>query len=143
MDCAKRHEVPKSKQNQDISCSCGQTMTVQPWISYRRVLTEDKKVECPKCGQNYDFNQYRENTEIACSCGSLLVFRHEKEDYESQGRRRSDQATQLREVELKGLVDTSRLIHSSIHNLDQLLLLIMKITAEMLHVEGQYRCAPG
>ena len=136
LDCAKRHEVPKSKKNLDISCSCGQTLTVQPWVSYRRVLTEDKKVECPKCSQIYDFNEYRENTEIACPCGSLLVFRHEREDSSTQGRRKSDQSSQLREVELRGLVDTSRLIHSSIHNLDQLLLLIMKITAEMLDVEG-------
>lgn len=135
-DCDSRYEVPKSNHNLDISCQCGKALKVLPWMSHRELLDEERASVCPMCGQRYDLQNLRAGTEIACHCGNLLAVKSLALDRVSSGRRRNDQASRLREAELQGLIDTSRLIHSSIHDLNRLLMLIVRITSEMLEAEG-------
>lgn len=135
-DCDTRHEVPKSNHNLDIPCQCGMALKVSPWMNHREVLDDERASACPLCGQRYDLQNLRAGTEIACHCGNLLVVKGLTRDKAPSGRRRHDQASRLREAELQGLIDTSRLIHSSIHDLNRLLMLIVRITSEMLEAEG-------
>ncbi len=135
-DCDNRHEVPKANQNLEIPCECGKTLKVSPWINHREILGGDETNACPLCGQRYDLQNLRSGTEIACHCGNLLSVKLAIQAEESGGRRRDDQASRLREAELQGLIDTSRLIHSAIHDLNRLLMLIVRITSDMLGAEG-------
>lgn len=135
-DCDNRYEVPKSNQNLDIACACGKSLKVLPWMNHREVIGNAGTDVCPMCGQRYDLQNLRPGTEIACHCGNLLTVQNPAPDGASSGRRRNDQASRLRETELQGLIDTSRLIHSSIHDLNRLLMLITRITSEMLEAEG-------
>jgi signal transduction histidine kinase len=136
--CSKRFEIPKSNDISTVSCKCGETLTVLPWLSYRQVISDQEKVNCPLCDREYDLRSVRINTEIACSCGNLLTVRstsavsRKKRD----GRRKTDHDYHLRQRELQGLIETSRLIHSAIHDLNELMRLIVRVSAEMLNVEG-------
>lgn len=134
--CKKRHELQKSNQNITISCDCGETLTVLPWLSYREVISEQMEMKCPLCNRSYDLTAFRDKTEIACSCGNLFIAQYADSKDGGIGRRKTDQEFYLRQMELHGLIDTSRLIHSSIHDLDMLLRLIVRVTMEMLGVEG-------
>ena len=51
-------------------------------------------------------------------------------------RQEIDQSSRVLEQELLGLIDTARLIHSSIHSLDKLMTLIVQKTTEILNVEA-------
>lgn len=51
-------------------------------------------------------------------------------------RQKIDQSSRVLEQELLGLIDTARLIHSSIHSLDKLMTLIVQKTTEILNVEA-------
>lgn len=73
--CKKRHELQKSNQNITISCDCGETLTVLPWLSYREVISEQMEMKCPLCNRSYDLTAFRDKTEIACSCGNLFPVR--------------------------------------------------------------------
>ncbi len=135
-DCDKRYEVPKTNNNLDIACECGKSLKISPWISHREIIGGEETNACPLCGQCYDLQNLRSKTEIACHCGNLLSVKVSGQEKIPGGRRRDDQTSRLRETELQGLIDTSRLIHSSIHDLNRLLLLIARITSEMLGAEG-------
>ncbi len=135
-DCDNRYEVPKSNHNLDISCECGKALKVLPWMNHREVIGDEGTRACPLCGQRYDLQNLRNGTEIACHCGNLLTVQNSEHSKVPRGRRRNDQTSRLREAELQGLIDTSRLIHSSIHDLNRLLMLIVRITSEMLGAEG-------
>jgi K+-sensing histidine kinase KdpD len=135
-ECDNRYEVPKSNQNLEIPCQCGTALKVLPWMNHREVLDGDRASDCPLCGQRYDIANLRAGTEIACHCGNLLTVANPAQEKITSGRRRNDQASRLRETELQGLIDTSRLIHSAIHDLNRLLMLIVRITADMLEAEG-------
>ncbi|GMR06416.1 MAG: hypothetical protein BMS9Abin25_1010 [Gammaproteobacteria bacterium] len=54
----------------------------------------------------------------------------------TKDRRKIDQSSRVLEQELLGLIDTARLIHSSIHSLDKLMTLIVQKTTEILNVEA-------
>jgi len=135
-DCDHRYKVPKSNTNLDITCRCGKDLKVLPWMNHREEIGDAGTGKCPLCKQRYDLANLRAGTEIACPCGNLLTVRAPEDTPRSNGRRKNDQASRLRETELQGLMDTSRLIHSSIHDLNRLLMLIVRITAEMLKTEG-------
>ena len=134
--CSKRYQIEKSNETVNIPCNCGNTLTVLPWLSYRQIMSEQKEVDCPLCNRSYDLRIYRPNTEIACDCGNLLVVQHDDLKQEQIGRRKNDHEYHLRQMELHGLIDTSRLIHSAIQDLNMLLRLIVRVTTEMLGVEG-------
>ena len=74
----------------------------------------------------YDLTALRDTTEIACSCGNLFIVQYADSKDGRIGRRKIDQEFYLRQMELHGLIDQSRLIHSSIHDLDMLLSLIIQ-----------------
>jgi len=135
-DCNNRYEVSKSNQNMDITCQCGRDLKVLPWMNHREVLSNESSSTCPMCGQQYDLSNLRAGTEIACHCGNLLTVKNPALEQISSGRRENDHATRLRETELQGLIDTSRLIHSAIHDLNRLLMLVVRITSDMLEAEG-------
>ncbi|MCP3954302.1 MAG: GAF domain-containing protein [Desulfobacterales bacterium] len=135
-DCDTRYEVPKSNHDLDISCACGKPLKILPWMNHREVIGDTETSVCPLCGQRYDLQNLRPGTEIACHCGNRLTVQEPDLDRNSSGRRKNDQTSRLRETELQGLIDTSRLIHSSIHDLNRLLMLIVRITADMLETEG-------
>lgn len=135
-DCEVRHIVTRQSRNLELTCPCGKTLTVLPWLSYRQITSGKKTIKCPLCSQRYDSKQFRHNTEIACSCGNLFMVLHSRNSKKGRGRRGNDRESGLRELELQGLIDTSRLIHSSIQDLDHLLLLIIRITSDMIDVEG-------
>ena len=134
--CDNRYEIQKSNQTVNIPCDCGENLTVLPWLSYRQVMTEQKQINCPLCDRNFDLRMYRANTEIACNCGNLLVVEYAESKNDQIGRRKTDHDSHLRQKELHGLIDTSRLIHSAIQDLTVLLRLIVRVTTEMLEVEG-------
>jgi len=134
--CSRRYEIHKSNQNVSISCDCGEILEVLPWLSYRQIISEQDEINCPLCDRHYDLRKFRDNTEIACSCGNLLTVRSIDSRAKIQGRRKTDHDYHLRQIELQGLIDTSRLIHSSIHDLNKLLRLIVRVSTEMLGVEG-------
>ena len=135
--CEKRNEVTKTNQNLELSCKCGEKLVVLPWLLYRRIITEQQHVKCPLCKRDYDLKKYRNDTEIACSCGNLLVVQRYANDIaEFDGRRKSDQVHKLLEIELQGLIDTSRLIHSSISDVNTLFPLIIQIASDVLNAEG-------
>jgi len=134
--CNNRYEIQKSNQTVNIPCTCGENLTVLPWLSYRQIMSEQKQMHCPLCDRNYDLRMYRANTEIACNCGNLLVVQYTDSQQRRIGRRKTDHDSHLRQKELYGLIDTSRLIHSAIQDLNALLRLIVRVTTEMLEVEG-------
>lgn len=134
--CKNRHEIRKANQTVNIPCNCGQNLTVLPWLSYRQIISEQMQMNCPLCNRSYDLRAYRANTEIACNCGNLLVVQYADSKKERIGRRKTDHDSHLRQIELHGLIDTSRLIHSAIQDLNMLLRLIVRVTTEMLGVEG-------
>ena len=134
--CNNRYEIQKSNQTVNIPCSCGENLTVLPWLSYRQIMSEQKEMHCPLCDRNYALGMYRANTEIACNCGNLLVVQYTDSQQRRIGRRKTDHVSHLRQKELHGLIDTSRLIHSAIQDLTTLLRLIVRVTTEMLEVEG-------
>ncbi len=135
-DCENRYEIPKAHNNLNIDCPCGKNLSVLPRINQRKRIGGEATGTCPLCGQDYNLHSLRSGTEIVCNCGGLLVFSESAQPRRARGRRRDDQASRLREAELQGLIDTSRLIHSSIHDLDRLLRLIVRITSDMLDSEG-------
>jgi K+-sensing histidine kinase KdpD len=134
--CNNRYEIQKSNQTITIPCDCGENLTVLPWLSYRQVMSEQKRMNCPLCSREYNLSLYRTNTEIACNCGNLLVVQYTDSERDQTGRRKTDHDSHLRQKELHGLIDTSRLIHSAIQDLNALLKLIVRVTTEMLGVEG-------
>jgi len=134
--CSSRYEIQKSNQTMNIACDCGENLTVLPWLSYRQIMSEQKQIHCPLCDRDYDLRAYRSNTEIACNCGNLLVVQYDDSKQDHIGRRKTDHDSHLRQKELHGLIDTSRLIHSAIQDLTVLLRLIVRVTTEMLEVEG-------
>ncbi len=134
--CDKRHEVMKPDKEVDILCSCGEALMVLPGGSNRQIISKQKQVQCPLCNRSFELQTFRENTEIVCSCRNLLVISNDNVSGMPIGRRKTDEAFQLLEKELLGLIDTSHLIHASIHNLDKLLVLIVRKTTEMLDVEA-------
>jgi len=54
------------------------------------------------CGQQYDLGNLRAGTEIACHCGNLLTINYPALEQISNGRRKNDQTSRLREAELQG-----------------------------------------
>jgi signal transduction histidine kinase len=135
--CEKRNEVTKTNTSLELLCQCGEKLVVLPWLLYRRTITDQQHIKCPLCKRDYDLRKYRNNTEIACNCGSLLtVHRSDDSITEFIGRRKSDQAHRLLQIELQGLIDTSRLIHSSISNVNRLFPLIIQIATDILNAEG-------
>jgi K+-sensing histidine kinase KdpD/uncharacterized protein YbaR (Trm112 family) len=134
--CNRRFEIQKSNQNVNFSCNCGENLTVLPWLSHRQIISEQVQINCPLCNRSYDLRIFRDNTEIACSCGNLFIVQYTFSKEKRSGRRKSDHDTYLRQMELHGLIDTSRLIHSTIQDLNMLLRLIVRVTTEMLEVEG-------
>lgn len=133
--CGKRYNIEKSNKNYEIICSCNENLTVLPWLSYRQLITEPGQVECSVCKRKYDLSNYRNNTEIACVCGNLLAVNFPDEEKTSSGRRKADHMSRQLQTKLHGLVDTCRLIHF-IRDIDKLLLLIVRVTTEMLDSEG-------
>ncbi|MCK4925288.1 MAG: hypothetical protein KAS61_09950, partial [Spirochaetes bacterium] len=68
-------------------------------------------MKCPLCNRSYDLTAFRDKTEIACSCGNLFIAQYADSKDVGIGRRKTDQEFYLRQMELHGLIDTSRLIH--------------------------------
>ncbi|MBI5883028.1 MAG: GAF domain-containing protein [Elusimicrobia bacterium] len=134
--CSRRHEAPKAQRSSTVACPCGEKLEVLPWLSYRQVITESRRVECPLCSRGYDLGRYRHDTELACGCGSLFVVQHPATAAALRGRRKSDGASRLLEMELHGLIDTTRLIHTCARDLDALLPLVIRISTDMLEVSG-------
>ena len=134
--CNNRYQIQKSHQTVNIPCNCGENLTVLPWLSYRQIMSDQIQMNCPLCDRNYDLRMYRADTEIACNCGNLLVVQYADSKRDQIGRRKTDHDSHLRQKELHGLIDTSRLIHSAIQDLTALLRLIVRVTTEMLEVEG-------
>ncbi len=133
--CKKRYNIVKNNDTFDIICECDEKLTVLPWLSYRQSISEPGEVECSVCKRKYDLSKYRNNTEIACICGNLLVVRFPEDFDTSFGRRETDHMSKQLTDKLHGLIDTCRLIHF-IRNLDKLLLLIVRVTTEMLNSDG-------
>lgn len=135
-NCRKRYEVQRSNSDVNILCLCGKTITVFPWVSYNKIISDQKRMKCPTCERIYDLQEYRSDTEIACSCKSLIIVKNITKHDDVHGRRNADQDSTLREAELHGLMDISRLIHSSIGDLNKLVILIVNVVTDMLVVEG-------
>ncbi|UCF99461.1 MAG: GAF domain-containing protein [Spirochaetaceae bacterium] len=133
--CGKRYHTKTSKKKHEIECSCGEKLAVLPWLSYRQSVTQPGTVECSVCKREYDLSKYRNNTEIACICGNLLAVKFPDEHDTSPGRRKTDHMSKQLQAKLHGLIDTCRLIHF-IRDIDKLLLLIVRVTTEMLDAEG-------
>ena len=133
--CGRRYEADRSLNETEIACSCGERIRILPWLSYRRIVSEKKKLSCP-CGREYDLVRFRTNTEIACGCGGLIVAKASSTSRRAAGRRQVDQSHRFLEAELHGLVDTARVIHSASHDPDNLLPTIIRIAGEMLDVGG-------
>jgi signal transduction histidine kinase len=133
--CGKRYHTEKSNKAYEIVCSCGEKLTVLPWLSYRQSISQPGEVECCVCKREYDLSKYRNKTEIACVCGNLLVVNF-LDDYDtSSGRRKTDHMSKQLQAKLHGLIDTCRLIHF-VRDIDKLLLLIVRVTTDMLDAEG-------
>ena len=133
--CEKRYNVENSSKSYEIICGCGKGLTVLSWLSDLQSVTETGEVGCSVCGRQYDLSRYRNNTEIACICGNLLSLRIPDEKVSSLGRRKTDYMSKQLQTKLHGLIDTTRLIHF-VRDIDKLLLLIVKVTTEMLDSEG-------
>jgi signal transduction histidine kinase len=133
--CGKRYHTAESNKAYEIECSCGEQLTVLPWLSYRQSITQPGVVECSVCKREYDLSKYRNKTEIACICGNLLSVNFPDEYDTSSGRRKTDHISEQLQAKLHGLIDTCRLIHF-IRDIDKLLLLIVRVTTEMLDAEG-------
>jgi len=129
--CGKRDHTEKSNKTYEIVCSCGEKLTLLPWLSYRQSISQPGKVECSVCKREYDLSKYRNKTEIACICGNLLAVNFPDEYDTSLGRRKTDHISKQLQSKLHGLIDTCRLIHF-IRDIDKLLLLIVRVTTEML-----------
>ncbi len=134
--CDNRQEAAKPVESSEALCLCGEKLTVSTAPSGRHVISKQKQCECPICNRGFDTQIFRESTEILCSCGSLLIISNGDVLHRPIGRRNTDQSSRLLEKELLGLIDTSRLIHSSIHHLDKLARLVVQKTTEMLDVEA-------
>jgi signal transduction histidine kinase/uncharacterized Zn-finger protein len=133
--CGKRYHTEKSNKTYEIVCSCDEKLTVLPWLSYRQSITQPGEVECSVCKRVYDLSKYRNKTEIACVCGNLLAVNFPDEFDASTGRRKTDHISKQLQAKLHGLIDTCRLIHF-VREIDKLLLLIVRVTTEMLEAEG-------
>jgi len=72
--CNKRYEIENINNAVDIDCTCGKNFRAFPWLSFRQIVKEEKKIECSLCGRTYNPGIFRNNTEIACSCGNLFVI---------------------------------------------------------------------
>lgn len=134
-ECGNRYEIDQSKKNPEIVCDCSERLTVLPWLSYRQSVTEPGEAECSVCARKYDLEKYRNHTEIACVCGNLLAVNVPDELSTGHGRRKNDLMSKQLQTKLRGLVDTCKLIHF-IRDIDKLLLLIVRVTTEMLDSEG-------
>jgi signal transduction histidine kinase len=134
-NCGKRHQTDTSKKTHELACLCGEKLTVLPWLSYRQSVTQAGTVACSVCKREYDLSKYRNKTEIACICGNLLAVNFPDEQEMSYGRRKTDQMSKQLQGKLHGLIDTCRLIHF-IRDIDKLLLLIVRVTTDMLDAEG-------
>ncbi|HAH05361.1 MAG TPA: hypothetical protein DCM05_02370 [Elusimicrobia bacterium] len=134
--CRHRYEADRSLNETEIACSCGERIRILPWLAYRRIVSERKRMSCPTCGREYDLAAFRADTEVACGCGGLIVAKLSSRTGQAIGRRRNDHAHRFLLAELRGLVDTSRLIHSASQDLDKLLPTVIRIAGEMLDVGG-------
>jgi len=133
-NCSRRYSVEQDTKKYELVCVCNETLTVLPGLTYRQKVTEPGEVECSVCRKKYDLSRYRNHTEIACTCGNILHLNlPEREN--SVGRRKSDFMSIQLQKRLHGLVDTTRLIHF-VRDIDNLLLLIVRVTTEMLDSEG-------
>lgn len=132
--CSRRYNVDQGSAKYDIVCQCGEKLTILPGLTYRQKVTESGLVDCSVCHKQYDLSRYRNNTEIACGCGNILHLNLPEHD-SSIGRRKSDFMSVQLQKRLHGLVDTTRLIHF-VRDIDNLLLLIVRVTTEMLDSEG-------
>lgn len=136
-ECSKRHEISKPSETADFCCLCGKTHTVLPDIFLRKIVSEPKIMGCSECGRTHDLRQYRYGTEIYCGCGNAIIeVIPAGTDTHHYGRRKIDQNLYLRDVELRGLMETSRIIHSSTTDLSKLLLAVVKVTNAIMAVEG-------
>ncbi len=133
--CRNRINVEKSNKNIEISCSCGEIISLIPWISYHQIINEPGNIECSVCNKSYDLDKYRINSKIACNCGNIIIIQLSKLESDKRGRRKSDLIPKQLEMKLHGLIDTSRIIHS-VRDLKKLLLLIVRVTSKMLNSEG-------
>ncbi|MFA6316650.1 MAG: GAF domain-containing protein [Elusimicrobiota bacterium] len=134
--CSRRHEVPRSGADLLATCPCGEKVKILAWLSYKRIFSERGRVTCPTCDRDYDLASFRMDTELACSCGCLFLVRSAAAAAKARGRRKADQSDRLLEAELRGLVDTAKLIHGSSQDLDKLLTMVIRIAAETLGAEG-------
>lgn len=134
--CSRRHEVARSDGDATVACPCGEGLKVLAWLSYRRIFSDRGRMACPSCGREYDLSKFRVDTQVACGCGSLILVKSGPAAPKARGRRKTDQSERLHDVELHGLVDTARLIHSATHDLDKLLAMVIRIAGETLDAEG-------
>ncbi|MFC1522922.1 ATP-binding protein [Elusimicrobiota bacterium] len=134
--CSKRYEIKDPNKETKIKCKCGDAMVVHPWLSNKKIITSGKEIRCPLCRRKHKLNEYRNNTEVACNCGNLYVVKSFSNPRIRSGRRESDHSAELLEVELQGLINTSRLIHSSDQDLNKLIPLVIKIATDILRGEG-------
>ncbi|GMR07060.1 MAG: hypothetical protein BMS9Abin26_0062 [Gammaproteobacteria bacterium] len=134
--CEARQEVKKSIGNIKVLCQCGERLSVPASLPDCQVISRQKQDRCLLCNRGFDLQTFREDTEIACGCGNLLFVSKDDVSEDSLGRRKTDQSSRLLEKELFGLIDTARLIHSSIHHIDKLMALIVQKTTDMLNAEA-------
>ena len=132
--CGNRYPAEKRSGSYDIVCSCGEHLTILPALSYHQLVDVPGEVECTVCKIRYDVGVYRKRTEISCVCGNLLVINPDTNS-SSDGRRDEDRTPVQLQTKLRGLMDTSKLIHF-MRDIDTLFLLIVKVTTEMLASEG-------
>lgn len=100
-----------------------------------QVISKLKQIQRPLYDRNSDPQIFRKHTKIEHGCGDPLLFKDDSSEM-TTSRRKTDQSPRVLEQELLGLIDTARLIHSSIHSLDKLMILIVQKTTEMLNVEA-------
>ncbi|MBF0432528.1 MAG: GAF domain-containing protein [Fibrobacteria bacterium] len=134
--CSKRYEFVKSHDEQDFLCSCGTKIINQSCNSFKQMICSSEAHECPYCAREYDFESLRDNSIIACDCGNILIVSNPDISTKNESQRKNDRPRQLLEKELLGLVDTSRVLHSSIQDIDKLMRMTVRTTTEMLNVEG-------
>ena len=130
--CNRRIATERSVDTYQIECECGETLAIFPMLSYRQNVVGPGEAECSVCKRTYNVNRYRNNTEIACVCGNLLSIDLPELHDQSRGRRKTDHVPMQLQTKLHGLIDTCRLIHF-VRNIDELLLLIVRVTTEMLN----------
>jgi signal transduction histidine kinase len=125
-----------SNDESQIQCPCGETLSVfLPFSYHKNNYTKPEEVNCPVCNRKYALKKYRNNTEIACTCGYLMILWQFKRKGKDFGRRKEDYENILLEKELKGMLNTARLIHS-VRELDKLLILVMETINSILNAHA-------